>query len=366
VLISDSVTGTLVIAFNKDRSVRLCNIDPTSTRYKKLYKAFLAKTIPQSELMVTIVDGKGLVGILNLEHAQPNFFSPASERVVLHAANALAPFVRELNRTFDIDRKRQSANLYAMFGFLQRLSETFQHKTGQLLPSIGKQRRDLKELIEAKKTQEAGAKLEELNHTIDQYAARARLFMGAAPHYISRGSRDLRTLVQRAIEESKVSDASIKYEFKCEEDPKIYASDMFQEHLYNLLNNSVYAIKVKRKNKQPGAGLIRVEAQTEQVTDFFGVATRGERVRIRIIDNGTGVDEDVIDQVGNYSFSTKGAMGSGFGVAAAKEYVKSLGGKLETRNDKDDDEKIQGFVVEMFLEVFDTGRHREEKLGEKR
>ena len=117
VAIRDSVTGSFVLEFNKDRSLILKNIDPNDSPYKELYKAFLGRTIPHSELMVAMVDHEGLVGILNLEHPAPFFFSAGAERTMQHAAATLAPFVRELNRTFEIERKRQSATLYSMFGF---------------------------------------------------------------------------------------------------------------------------------------------------------------------------------------------------------------------------------------------------------
>jgi signal transduction histidine kinase len=369
VSIQDSVTGTLVRDYLKDPTISLRNIDPTTAPYKDLYKAFLGNTTPHSELMIAMTDHDGLVGILNLEHPAPLFFSAGAERAGRHAAASLAPIIRELNRTFEVERKRQSATLYAMFGFLDRLSQTFRHKVGQSDMLIGKRLRDLPELIDARDFDGAKIKLQELAKYTDEYINHTNLFMAAAPHYIGRGSRDLRVLVQGALREVKSTvstDAPIDFEFVCEGDPHVYASDMLQEHFYNLFNNSVYSIKVRFAKKGIERGLLRIAADVEDVTDSVGTNTVGQRVRIRITDNGTGADKDFLPKIGDYSVTTKGAEGTGFGVFAAKDYVRSVGGRLQVDNVEVESGKIQGFKVEMFLDVFDPTRHKEEQFGQRR
>ena len=141
---------------------------------------------------------------------------------------------------------------------------------------------------------------------------------------------------------------------------------MLQEHIYNLLNNSVYSIKARLAKKLINRGFLKVAADVEAVTDSVGASTGGQRVRILITDNGTGADKDFLPKIGGYSVTTKGSEGTGFGVFAAKDYVKSVGGKLEVDNVEDEQGNIQGFKVEMFLDVFDPARHKEEHFGHRR
>ena len=141
---------------------------------------------------------------------------------------------------------------------------------------------------------------------------------------------------------------------------------MLQEHIYNLLNNSVYFVKARLGKKLINKGLIRIIATVEAVTDSAAKSTGGQRVRIEITDNGTGADKDFLPKIGGYSVTSKGPDGTGFGVFAAKDYIKSIGGKLVVGNIEDENALVQGFKVEMFLDVFDPARHKEEQLGRKR
>ena len=166
--------------------------------------------------MIAMTDHEGLVGILNLEHPTPLFFSAGAERAGRHAAATFAPIIRELNRTFEVERKRQSATLYAMLGFLERLSQTFRHKIGQSDMLIGKRLRDLPQLIDDRDFDGAKTKLGELAKYTDDYINQTNLFMTAAPHYIGRGARNLRGLIQGAIVEVKSTDAPIDFEFQCQ------------------------------------------------------------------------------------------------------------------------------------------------------
>ncbi|HXQ74624.1 MAG TPA: ATP-binding protein, partial [Pyrinomonadaceae bacterium] len=65
---------------------------------------------------------------------------------------------------------------------------------------------------------------------------------------------------------------------------------------------------------------------------------------------------------GEYDFSTKGAAGTGYGLPAARDYVRSLGGELVYHNRSED----RGFVVQMFLDLFDKDRHIDETIKPRR
>ena len=63
-------------------------------------------------------------------------------------------------------------------------------------------------------------------------------------------------------------------------------------------------------------------------------ATRidGGLVRIRVEDNGVGIDPAVIGQIFNPFFSTKGSSGTGLGLAVTQKIVEEHGGMIEVGN----------------------------------
>jgi len=361
VLIEDSVCGELVRSFLKDPTVRILNTDPLTGKYKSLYKAFFGQAIPKSELIAVIAEGNELVGLLNLEHPEAERFSPAYERLLLDAGTRLAPFVRELNTALELDRKRQSAMLYTMFGFLDRLSKTYQHKVNQLTPEIFEPWRTLNKLIGPENT-EARQELAALGDKIEAYIDSTKVFVKGAPYYLSKGPIDLKRVVNDAIKEVADPNSKIEFQLDCDGRPEVYASPMLQEHIFNLLRNSQHAIQERLATKAFPPGLVRIEVVTEEIRDHLGNETAGARVQIRIEDNGTGVKQKDLPHIGEYDFSTKGAAGTGYGLPAARDYVRSLGGELVYHNRSED----RGFVVQMFLDLFDKDRHIDETIKPRR
>ena len=100
-------------------------------------------------------------------------------------------------------------------------------------------------------------------------------------------------------------------------------------------------------------GEIDIEVKKIEVKDKLMQPTASKLVMCRVSDNGTGVPEEVEAQVGSPGFTTKGSYGTGYGLSAAKEYVETVGGKLDFTNIPD-----KGFVVELVLEEFDERKHR--------
>lgn len=60
----------------------------------------------------------------------------------------------------------------------------------------------------------------------------------------------------------------------------------------------------------------------------FSVKTDAESVVLSISDNGMGIKEDIKDKIFNPFFTTKGANGSGLGMSAVRDIVRSHGGGI--------------------------------------
>jgi signal transduction histidine kinase len=96
--------------------------------------------------------------------------------------------------------------------------------------------------------------------------------------------------------------------------------------LVNLLNNACHAIFEKTKKSPDG------------YSPTLSVSTKslGDKVEIRIRDNGTGIPEEIKDKIFNPFFTTK-PTGEGTGLGLSLSYdiiVKEHGGKLEVESEK--------------------------------
>lgn len=93
----------------------------------------------------------------------------------------------------------------------------------------------------------------------------------------------------------------------------------FGEAVLNLVRNACYAMQLKK------------EASAEGYEPILEVSTRlvNEDVEVRIRDNGTGIADDILQQVFNPFFSTRdGVSGAGLGLPIAADVARRLGGDL--------------------------------------
>jgi len=94
--------------------------------------------------------------------------------------------------------------------------------------------------------------------------------------------------------------------------------------LLNLYNNAFYAVSQKATNfkLQPGPGAYesRVSVSTKKL---------GDRVEIRVEDNGDGIPKNIIDKIFQPFFTTKPTgQGTGLGLSLAYDMVKAHGGEI--------------------------------------
>ena len=94
--------------------------------------------------------------------------------------------------------------------------------------------------------------------------------------------------------------------------------------LLNLFNNAFYAVNEKKKtadeNYQP-----TVTVQTKKLND---------KIEIRVVDNGNGIPQNIIDKIYQPFFTTKpSGQGTGLGLSLAYDIIKAHGGeiKVETK-----------------------------------
>jgi PAS domain S-box-containing protein len=105
--------------------------------------------------------------------------------------------------------------------------------------------------------------------------------------------------------------------------------------MFNILINAKDAIGAAHREK----GLIRISVDRI----FISHAARNF-IRIKIADNGSGIDEKIIGKIFEPYFTTKGDKGTGLGLTTVKEIIEENSGWIEI-----DVEKDSGTTFNLFL-----------------
>ncbi len=112
--------------------------------------------------------------------------------------------------------------------------------------------------------------------------------------------------------------------------------------LFNVLINAKDAILAAERER----GLIRIS-----VDRIFVPRTQQNFVRIRVSDNGDGIDEKIINKIFEPYFTTKGEKGTGLGLTTVKEIVEENAGWIEVDAKKGGGSAFSLLLPEYVLET---------------
>jgi signal transduction histidine kinase len=116
--------------------------------------------------------------------------------------------------------------------------------------------------------------------------------------------------------------------------------ERLQEVFLNLFTNAYHAMD----GKQPAEKKIRVTAYVEEANPKF--------VTVEFGDNGCGMDEETMQKMFNYGFTTKGeGKGSGIGVYMCRYIVELHGGEIKVRS-----KKGEGTTFTLTLPIYEEQR----------
>lgn len=131
---------------------------------------------------------------------------------------------------------------------------------------------------------------------------------------------DINNLLSMIINENKeifkVKKIKIKKEFEKNISPIYIDPQKIERAITNLLINAVDAV-------EDGRGVIKVGTKYDREKEI---------VEIWVEDNGCGISEKNIDKIFDIFYSTKGARGTGFGLAIVQKVIKEHNGKIEVKS----------------------------------
>jgi two-component system, NtrC family, sensor kinase len=132
---------------------------------------------------------------------------------------------------------------------------------------------------------------------------------------------NVNTTVQDVFELMQARAAECHVDFQCQPDPNIpdstFDPDGIHRAVLNCVTNAIDAVE--------GAdhAAVRIETGWDQVTDSLWVA---------VTDNGAGIPEDQLHRIFNIFESTKGARGTGLGLAVSQKIIREHGGEISVES----------------------------------
>jgi signal transduction histidine kinase len=354
VAVDSSICGLLI----EDRTLDYVRVNPVEHSHR--YRGFLLgaeASIPQSELAVPIrLDGQ-IIGVLNLEHPEPNAFATQHILASLSATEFLAPFLAALRERHERQRSKEVGILYTLSHLLIRTASMYQHLLGQpLLDARLKLERLEKKIPED--LSDVMLLVKDISSAVDRIALSSKRFSESLPAFMDNAAIEVSPAITKAL--SVMNTRRLEDEEKIQIDVSrveaasgsVWASQLLAEHIYNLVNNSLYSVRQAMNLGLIDRGRIEIGAIPQVVTDALGGPTASRIVVFRIRDNGTGVNPEDEQKIGRSGFTTKKGYGSGYGLAAALEYMQSLRGDLQWYN-----LYPNGFEVKFYLEAYDDKKH---------
>ncbi len=131
----------------------------------------------------------------------------------------------------------------------------------------------------------------------------------------------------------KAKDKSFNADFKTDFDPNLPKISVIPQDigrvLLNLINNAFYAVQLEMQNS---ASLQQTPQKRPDYKPIVIVSTKNMtgHVEIRVIDNGPGIPDSIVDKIFQPFFTTKPTgQGTGLGLSLSYDIIKAHGGELK-------------------------------------
>ncbi len=353
VLVENSVCGLLI----KDRKVKYLLDDPRT--HGALYMGY-DKGITK-ELAVRLEHNGEAVGVVNIEHSDDRLFHSLYVEGILEASVFIAPLVAALQSRYESYRRKEIGLLYVFTDLLSRMGDTYGHHVQQPITGARMAANDLRSALSRPEINKerlevlVGRIINEVG-LIEQHS---NDFTQGLPEFISYGAQPVQSKIQKRLSSlSKLEELEkIAIEIRPLEPVLLcFASSLFQEHVFNVVNNSIQQIRKQKLDGLMKSGSIKID-----VRKLLGETKESQKtginfIEISISDNGGGARAGDLKSIGKPTFTTKGAGGSGFGVAAAVEYFESIGGRMTWKN------AGKGFKTTILVQEYDAVVHKEDRF----
>ena len=346
VLIHESISGFLIE--DRDLDYFLCN----PKDYPKRYKSYLGNSAKKeilSELVIPIIFNGKIIAVFNLESEYENVFDEIHVLVLRLFAEKIAPVINDIKQSLDNRFYSQKAIFEGINKILTRISSLYRH--GMVSP-MGVLKLNTELLMQDHNTNVEN-RLHKIHSSIGEIDNFHDKFTKDISGFGLFGKLSVKKLIKETIsgsnldtlkEEEKIS---IKFDLN---DYYVYCSVFIKQHFFNIINNSIHFLLEKAIMVPDFEGEISITS--ELVTDMQQEDVN-KRCKLVFLDNGTGIDEEDVENVFNPNFSTR-KNGSGLGLFAAKEYIESIGGRIFVESKKN-----VYFKLTIYIDIFNSKIHED-------
>ncbi len=310
--------------------------------YKNRYASILFSNdeIPESELIIPIKDlNNKTIVLLNFENIHIDAFSKFHIDMLIRMAKDVEPFVNyaiyKNEQQIDIEKKLR----YLMLRITTKLTSTQQHKLkgdfGNLISAI----REIE--IENDKGNKSIvlAEINSAKQFIQKIQETSIDFTVNLQDFIQFGKKNINDVLNKALPDvkKKAQLSGDNITIQTDDIPIekfVFCSGLAQEHIHNILQNSIdQFINIRKNENQNFVGEINVKYSEINRSDRKANIYTYNLIEISISDNGGGIPQDKEEWIFGFNNSLKKEDGGhGFGLYAAKEYMHEVGGELILEN----------------------------------
>jgi PAS domain S-box-containing protein len=227
--------------------------------------------------------------------------------------------MEDISEKFELEEKLLHAK---KLGTLGELLSRFTHEFNNLMTSL------LGHLTILKKEVGPGQPLSKRVQLIEDVALRAHNLGKDILDYSRKEKLKKEVLdvpeaietVLNLLEKTVLKRIEVEKKFTGSELRVLINKEKFLLALFNILINAKDAIWAAQREK----GLVRI------AVDRIFISHAGKNfIRVRISDNGTGIDEKIVGKIFDPYFTTKGDKGTGLGLTTVKEIIEENSGWIE-------------------------------------
>ncbi len=358
VKVRESVCGYLV-EYRPPLPFYLC--DPETEPRYKWYLGRKDERRMRSELAVAVEHEGRVIAIVNFESEHINAFSIAHVVGALRASEILSPWIAAIKDRVEMARMKEEALSVVMDDYIRSFSRLLDHNMGNAATGLvlrleevsdvwGATSSGLKEAIVAARA--TAARFPDLLKEFLQDTLGASQPMAFRANGLVRGAIE----VFSDLQDINVKKFGIEITFEPGEECDVYCSKIFRQHLYNVLNNSLFWIgkRLAEQPLPPGRIVVktsRVEQAGEQQEQELNA-----RCQITVRDNGVGASPSTLEKLltAEPQFSARREEGgSGYGLWALRQYLNSIGGWVDFRS-----EQGKFFEVQILVDIFNPAVHQ--------
>ena len=122
------------------------------------------------------------------------------------------------------------------------------------------------------------------------------------PEYVNFSKVDISREIKEAVAEfepdKQRNNENVEFQIiQSDKNLHVYATRMLREHIYNIVKNSMDAIRNRRQSNKTEGGEITITISKFKLQDARKKETSPARVSIEIKDNGGGVSEETYPNI---------------------------------------------------------------------